>query len=136
MDSASSNSSKLTEKQVQDLNTEEEAMEINKVLQSDKELSDNTQMQIQEPVADVVEPVQKAPTPTVEKEKPLPRWASKIEGEWVLDAYVLYEKGVELPMEIPIVYEPLELPKTWRFSNGKYKRVMDTDLRLLRDLRW
>ena len=126
VDSASLTSSKATEKQIQNLNTEEEAMEANKVPQSDKDPFDNTQTQIPEPNADVVEPVQKVPT--VEKEKPLPRWASKIEGEWILDAYVLYEKGVELPMEIPIVYEPLELPKTWRFSNGKYKRVMDTDL--------
>ena len=62
------------------------------------------------------------------KEEPLPRLTSRIEGEWVLDAYLLYEKGVELPMEVPIVYEPLELPKTWRFTGGKYKRVMDTNL--------
>ena len=31
-------------------------------------------------------------------------------------------------MEVPIVYEPMELPKTWRFSKGKYKRVMDRSL--------
>ena len=58
----------------------------------------------------------------------LPRLAKSIEGEWLLDAYLLYEKGVELPMEVPVVYEPLELPKTWRFSKGKYKRVMDRSL--------
>lgn len=58
----------------------------------------------------------------------LPKVASKIQGEWTLDSYLLYEKGVEYPMEVPIVYEPLELPKTWRFSNGRYKRVMDKSL--------
>ena len=51
-----------------------------------------------------------------------------IEGEWLLDAYFLYEQGVELPMEIPVSFEPLELPKTWRFSKGRYKRVMDSNL--------
>ena len=51
-----------------------------------------------------------------------------LEGEWVLDAYLLYEKGVRIPMIVPVIYEPLELPKTWRFSNGSYKRVMDAKL--------
>lgn len=52
----------------------------------------------------------------------------KLDGEWVLDGYLLYEKGVEFPMMVPIVYEPLEVPKTWRFSSGKYKRVIDAQL--------
>ena len=66
--------------------------------------------------------------PTLDVSTPVPSMLAKVEGEWGLDAYLLYEKGVEFPVEIPIVYEPLELPKTWRFTNGKYKRVMDADL--------
>ena len=85
----------------------------------------STVVKTQEPVVEVIEPNPKVSA--VAKEEPLPL-TSRIEGEWVLDAYLLYEKGVELPMEVPIVYEPLEPPKTWRFTNGKYKRVMDTDL--------
>ena len=50
----------------------------------------------------------------------LPTLSKAIEGEWLLDSYLLYEQGVELPMEIPVNFEPLELPKTWRFSKGKY----------------
>lgn len=61
-------------------------------------------------------------------EKSLSHLGKKIEGEWILDAYLLYEQGVSLPMEVPVVYEPLELPKTWRFTSGKYKRVMDSNL--------
>lgn len=56
------------------------------------------------------------------------KFSQKMQGTWILDAYLLYEDGVEFPMEIPIVYEPLELPKTWRFTNGRYKRVMDKHL--------
>ena len=51
-----------------------------------------------------------------------------MDGEWILDSYLLYEKGVVLPMEVAVTYEPLELPKTWRFTSGKYKRVMDSNL--------
>ena len=58
----------------------------------------------------------------------LPTLSRAIEGEWLLDSYLLYEQGVELPMEIPVNFEPMELPKTWRFSKGKYKRVMGADL--------
>jgi hypothetical protein len=58
----------------------------------------------------------------------LPNLLKAIEGEWLLDSYLLYEQGVELPMEIPVNFEPLELPKTWRFSKGRYKRVMDSTL--------
>ncbi len=86
------------------------------------------------PASDTVQPKeQEAPIEekTIEeptKPVPLPKVASSIQGEWVLDSYLLYEKGVEYPMEVPIVYEPLELPKTWRFSKGRYKRVMDKSL--------
>ena len=79
-----------------------------------------------EPTLKVVEP--KVQIPIEDPEKSLPHLTKQVEGEWVLDAYLLYEKGVELPMEVPVVYEPLELPKTWRFTSGKYKRVMDTNL--------
>ena len=58
----------------------------------------------------------------------LPTLLKAIEGEWLLDSYLLYEQGVELPMDMPVNFEPLELPKTWRFSKGRYKRVMDSDL--------
>lgn len=57
-----------------------------------------------------------------------PTFMQKMQGAWILDAYLLYEDGVEVPMEVPIVYEPLELPKSWRFTNGRYKRVMDKQL--------
>lgn len=80
---------------------------------------------INEPPEPTVETVQKD-QPVVEED--LSTLSQAIEGEWVLDAYLLYEKGVTLPMEVPIVYEPLQLPKTWRFTNRKYKRVMDSDL--------
>ena len=124
MDSASLAPSIPTEEPSQNLSVEEEVADINKASELEKEPSDNSP--IQEPVVEVIEPDPKVPT--VAKEEPLPRLTSRIEGEWVLDAYLLYEKGVELPMEVPIVYEPLELPKTWRFTSGKYKRVMDTNL--------
>lgn len=63
-----------------------------------------------------------------EESKSLPMIAKALEGEWILDAYLLYEAGVDLPMEVPVVFEPLEVPTTWRFTNGRYKRVMDKSL--------
>ena len=90
---------------------------------------ENKQVQIEEP--EIHEPIVKEPDVKKQIPKPsskLPKLKRKLEGEWVLDGYLLYEKGVEFPMMVPIVYEPLELPKTWRFSSGKYKRVMDAQL--------
>jgi len=93
------------------------------------ETMDDVTIRITEP-----DPVKKETVETVDDiqepavEVSLPKLSKAIEGEWLLDAYLLYEKGVELPMEIPVNFEPLELPKTWRFSKGRYKRVMDSDL--------
>ena len=85
---------------------------------ADKEEGDTPVLEITEPTIQV----------STEDADVSPQVVKSIDGEWVLDAYLLYEKGVAMPMEVPVVYEPLELPKTWRFTNGKYKRVMDTNL--------
>ena len=97
--------------------------DIHDSLELDDSIGDKEQ--IDKPVLDTIEPTIQVPT---EDATVSPQLVKSINGEWILDAYLLYEKEVAMPMEVPIVYEPLELPKTWRFTNGKYKRVMDTDL--------
>ena len=52
----------------------------------------------------------------------------KIQGDWELQSYFLWNSKTESYIEVPITKGPMELRASWNFQDGRYRRVMDEKL--------